>query len=207
MAIYYPRDVWDDRYGQDEYAYGTAPNDFLVSVVERIPTGRVLCLCEGEGRNGVFLSERGFSVTGVDGSAKGLEKAQALAAQRGVTIETIVTDLAHFEIEPSSWDGIVSIFAHLPPLLRQRIHQQAVEGLRPGGAFVLEAYTPAQVGRGTGGPQQEELTMPLAMLLQELAGLTFEIGHERERDVQEGAFHSGTSAVVQVLAYKSAHGS
>lgn len=143
----------------------------------------------------------------MDGSAKGLQKAQALAAKRGVTIETVVTDLAHFTIEPSSWDGIVSIFAHLSPLLRHRIHQQAVAGLRPGGAFVLEAYTPAQVGRGTGGPQQEELTMPLAMLLQELAGLTFEIGHERERDVQEGAFHSGTSAVVQVLAYKTAHDS
>ncbi|WP_184204134.1 methyltransferase domain-containing protein [Armatimonas rosea] len=199
--------MWDDRYEQDEYAYGTSPNDFLASVVERIPAGRILCLCEGEGRNGVFLAERGFSVTGVDGSAKGLQKAQALAVQRGVTIETIVADLAHFEIEPNAWDGIVSIFAHLPPLLRQRIHRQAVEGLRPGGAFVLEAYTPAQVGRGTGGPQQAELTMPLAMLQQELTGLSFAIAHEQERDVHEGAFHSGTSAVVQVLAYKAAHGS
>lgn len=55
MAIYYPRDVWDGRYGQEEYAYGTSPNDFLVSVVERIPMGRVLCLCEGEGVKSIFL--------------------------------------------------------------------------------------------------------------------------------------------------------
>lgn len=204
MALHYPRDVWDSRYGQEEYVYGISPNDFLVEVVSHIPPGRVLCLCEGEGRNGVFLAERGYSVLGVDGSANGLQKALSLASQRGVEIETKIVDLADFTIEPASWDGIVSIFAHLPPTLRQRVHQQVVEGLRPSGVIVLEAYTPENVGRRTGGPPQTELTMQLEQLRNELAGLEFIVAHERERDVQEGCLHSGLSAVVQVLARKPA---
>lgn len=194
--------MWDERYSVEEYVYGTRPNDFLASVVDRLPMGRVLCLAEGEGRNAVFLAERGFEVTAIDNSAVGLAKARKLAGQRGVHIETIVTDLAHYEIVPTSWDVIVAIFCHLPPPLRRAVHAQAVAGLRPGGAFVLEAYTPAQLRHGTGGPPVVELTMTLDGLRDELAGLRFEHAAEIERDIQEGRFHAGVGAVVQVLAYR-----
>lgn len=194
--------MWDERYSVEEYVYGTRPNDFLASVVDRLPMGRVLCLAEGEGRNAVFLAERGFEVSAVDNSAVGLAKARKLAGQRGVHIETIVADLTHFEIVPESWDAIVAIFCHLPPPLRRAVHAQAVAGLRPGGAFVLEAYTPAQLRHGTGGPPVVELTMTLDALRDELAGLRFEHAAEIERDIQEGRFHTGVGAVVQVLAYR-----
>ncbi len=194
--------MWDQRYAVEEYVYGTRPNDFLASVVDRLPMGRVLCLAEGEGRNAVYLAEQGFEVTAVDSSAVGLDKARKLAGQRGVHIETIVADLAHYEIIPESWDAIVAIFCHLPPPLRRVVHAQAVAGLRPGGAFVLEAYTPAQLKHGTGGPPVVELMMTLEALRNELAGLRFEHAVETERDIQEGRFHAGVGAVVQVLAYK-----
>ena len=87
--------MWDQRYAVGEYVYGTRPNDFLTSVVDRLPMGRVLCLAEGEGRNAVFLAEQGFEVTAVDSSAVGLAKARKLAGQRGVHIETVVADLTH----------------------------------------------------------------------------------------------------------------
>jgi SAM-dependent methyltransferase len=194
--------MWNERYAVDEYVYGSAPNDFLASVIERLPTGRVLCLAEGEGRNAVYLAEQGFEVTAVDSSPVGLDKARKLAGQRGVHIETVVADLAHYEIVPESWDAIVAIFCHLPPLLRRAVHAQAVAGLRPGGAFVLEAYTPAQLKHGTGGPPVLELMMTLDGLREELAGLRFEHAFEIERDIQEGRFHAGVGAVVQVLANK-----
>ena len=60
--------MWDERYSSDDYVYGTAPNDFLVSVADRLPGGRVLCLGEGEGRNAVWLAQRGLEVTAVDGT-------------------------------------------------------------------------------------------------------------------------------------------
>jgi hypothetical protein len=42
--------MWNERYAEDDYAYGTAPNDFLVEQADRLPEGPVLCLAEGEGR-------------------------------------------------------------------------------------------------------------------------------------------------------------
>jgi hypothetical protein len=77
-----------------------------------------------------------------------------------------------------------------------------VAGLAPGGALVLEAYTPRQLALGTGGPQDEERTMTLAALRDELAGLDFEIGRELEREIREGRYHDGRGAVVQVLGRK-----
>lgn len=193
---------WDARYEGDEFVYGTAPNDLLRDQVGQLPAGRILCLAEGEGRNAVFLAERGFSVTAVDQSAVGLAKARALAGQRGVAIETIVADLADFHLEPGTWDGIVSIFAHMPPPARRHLHHEVVSGLRPGGVFVLEAYRPEQLEYGTGGPPTSELMMDLDALRVELVGLEFEYAEELVRDVHEGPLHHGRGAVVQLRARK-----
>lgn len=192
--------MWDARYSDSAYVFGTEPNDFLRSVAGRIPPGAVLCLGDGEGRNGVFLAEQGFAVTAMDASGVGMRKAAQLAQARGVALATAVADLARYAIEPAAWDGIVSIYVHLPPPLRRQVHRAAAAGLKPGGVFVLEAYTPAQLGYGTGGPSAAEVLMTLEMLREDLAGLTFEVAQEIERDVIEGQFHSGRAAVVQVLA-------
>ena len=191
---------WDERYAAAEFAYGTEPNAFLASVAERIPAGPALCLAEGQGRNAVFLAKRGHAVTALDQSAVGLARATELAAREGVAITTVVADLADYEIARGAWSAIISVWAHVPRALRARVHAQVVAGLAPGGAFILEAYTPAQIGRGTGGPSSPDVLPTLAELRTELAGLTFEIGREIERDVREGRYHQGMSSVVQVLA-------
>jgi len=193
--------AWDERYGSTDYFYGTEPNDFLRERCGVIPSGGdVLCLAEGEGRNAVFLAKQGFRVVAVDQSAVGLRKAAELAATQGVAIETIVANLADYRIEPSRWDGIVSIWCHVPSALRTRLHRQVVEGLRPGGALILEAYTPAQLHYGTGGPPDADLLPTLAQLRTELTGLELLQAEERERVVREGRGHTGLSAVVDVVA-------
>ena len=194
--------MWDERYSQEGFSYGIEPNDFLVEVVGRIPMGRVLCLAEGEGRNAVYLATRGHEVLAVDQSPVGLQKAQKLAAERGVAIETQATDLALFEFEPRRYAGIVSIWGHLPPALRRVVHGKCVDALVPGGVMVLEAYTPAQVALGTGGPPDPAFCMSAATLRDELTGLDFEILVERERHVAEGKYHNGNSSVVQMVARK-----
>lgn len=196
---------WDERYSEAGFAYGIHPNDFLAAEAHRIPAGRVLCLAEGEGRNAVHLAKLGYDVTGVDQSAVGLEKASALAQQQGVAISTAVADLATFKIEPSAWEGIVSISAHLPPVIRQRNHRQVVAGLKPGGVFILEAYTERHLDiGGIGGPkrEQKDMFMSLNTLRTELAGLSFVVAQEIERDVNEGRYHKGRGAVVQIIARK-----
>lgn len=196
---------WDDRYADDTFAYGDVANDFVVEQAHRIPMGRVLCLAEGEGRNAVHLARLGYDVTAVDQSSVGLAKAQRLAARHGVSITTEVANLATYAIAPGAWQGIVSIWAHTPPDLRADLHARVVQGLAPGGVFLLEAYTPAQLqAEGHGGPPELPLLMTLDGLKRELEGLAFEIGVERTREVNEGRYHSGPSAVVQVLAVKPA---
>lgn len=194
--------MWDERYQGENFAYGTEPNDFLRSQIDYLPNGRILCLAEGEGRNAVFLAEQGFAVTAVDQSSVGLAKAERLAAERGVRIETVVADLADFHIAPESWDGIVSIFAHTPPPVRRHIHHEVVAGLKPGGVFVLEAYRPEQLQYKTGGPPVAEMMMDLSGLNAELAGLHFEYAEETVREVREGTLHHGHGAVVQIRARK-----
>lgn len=196
---------WDERFSPPGYYYGTEPNDFLRLVAGRLaPGSRILSLGEGEGRNAAFLATLGHRVTAVDASLAGLRKAEALAADRGVTIATVHADLSAFEIEPEAWDGLVAIFCHLPPDIRAAVHRRAVAGLRPGGIFILEAYTPAQLAHGTGGPKAAELLMRLEDLRVELTGLDFEVAREVERDVYEGQGHSGRSAVVQILGVRQA---
>src|SRR5262249_36997604 len=191
---------WDARYAEPGWAFGTEPNDFLREHAHHLPRGRVLCLAEGEGRNAVWLATRGYEVTGVDRSAAGLEKARALARERGVTLTTVCADLDVFPIEPGHWQGIVSIFAHVPRALRRRVHAAAVEGLAPGGVLLLEAYRPEQIGRGTGGPSDDDRMLDLARLREELGALEWLLAREADRDVVEGRCHTGPASVVQLVA-------
>lgn len=192
---------WDKRYAAAGYYYGTEPNDFLRENAAAIPAGgAVLCLGEGEGRNAVFLARLGYRVTALDQSAVGLEKAARLAAANGVGIETIAADLDGYRIGRERWDGIVSIWCHLPSALRAVIHRQIIAGLKPQGVFLMEAYTPDQIGHGTGGPQSVDLLPTLSELRLQLAGLDLIHAMERERMVTEGSGHTGLSAVVQIIA-------
>jgi len=191
---------WNDRFAAEHYIFGESANDFLAATASQIPAGPVLCLAEGEGRNAVHLAALGHRVMAVDQSETALVKARRLAAKRCVEIETVAADLANYRITPKAWAGIVAIFVHLPPALRRKVHAEAALGLQPGGVFILEAYTPAQLAFRTGGPKSTELLMTQASLREELAGLEFLGCRELERDVIEGCDHTGRSAVVQILA-------
>lgn len=194
-----PREFWNHRYALPGWAYGTEPNDFVREVAAQLE-GPVLCLGEGEGRNAVFLAQRGLEVTAIDLSPRALEKARELARARGVTITTQEADLADFDLGTARWGAILSVWCHLPPWLRTRVHHDVVRAPKPGGRFVLEAYTPAQLQFDTGGPKSLELLFPPEEVRAELAGLTFERFDAKEREVQEGEWHRGRSAVLQVLA-------
>jgi SAM-dependent methyltransferase len=194
---------WDIRYNTDEFVYGTSANDFLRQTAQNIPKGgEVLCLAEGEGRNAVYLAKQGYRVTAVDASAVGLQKAQKLAVSNQVTIKTVFADLNDFKIEPQRWDGIISIFCHLPEPLRSKVYRNAVTGLTADGVFIMEAYTPRQLKYKTGGPPVEALLYEPADIKTLLTGLNFLIYREVEREIYEGKLHKGLSVVLQVLAKK-----
>jgi 2-polyprenyl-3-methyl-5-hydroxy-6-metoxy-1,4-benzoquinol methylase len=194
---------WDERYSGDDLAYGAAANDFLASVADRLPmSGEALDIGAGEGRNALFLASRGLSVLAVDQSEVGMHKARRLARERGLSLRTQAVDLNHFDAAPHSFDIVSSIFVHLPATLRAMVHRRIGTWLRPGGVFVLEAYAPDQIERGTGGPRDPTLLASLETILSELAGLAIDHRAALVRNVTEGQFHTGEASVVQVVARK-----
>lgn len=191
--------MWNERYESAEFVYGTEPNAFLAEHAHLLQDP-VLSLAEGEGRNAVFLASKGLDVRGVDGSEVGLAKAHKLAQSRGVVIRTEVVDLATFVPPENSFGAVVSISAHLPSLVRKRLHRLVELSLKPGGIFLLEAYTPAQLVRETGGPKDPDMLMTLAALEGEFPNCDVILGQEVEREVVEGKFHTGLASVVQFIA-------
>ncbi len=196
--------MWNERYAGEEYVYGTEPNSFLAHNAKLL-TGPVLSLAEGEGRNAVFLASLGLEVLGVDSSEVGLAKAQKLAAARGVTIRTEVADLGDFAPPENTFGSVVSIFAHLPGTLRQRLYPMVERSLKPGGIILLEAYTLAQLPRDTGGPKDPDMLMSAAGLRQEFVNCEVILAREIDRHVAEGGHRfGGPGAVVQFIARKKA---
>ena len=77
-----PRQFWDNRYAETNWAYGCEPNDFLRDQALHLQAGEALCLAEGQGRNAVHLATLGHRVTAQDLSLVGTpEKVKSTAAQ------------------------------------------------------------------------------------------------------------------------------
>ena len=194
-------EFWNERYKEKVFAYGLQANDFLQE--QSFPEGsKILCLAEGEGRNGVFLAEQGHDVTCVDYSEEGIKKMNQLAEMKGVQIHTVCADLNEFEFKENTWDGIVIIFGHLPSALREKVHGQFYKALKPGGKLVLEAYHKTQLNYKTGGPMTETMLYSDEELRADFHEFKHLQINQLEREVHEGEFHFGNAAVIQVIAEK-----
>jgi hypothetical protein len=192
---------WDSRYSTDEFVYGKEPNTFLREQAARLPpNAEVLCLAEGEGRNSTFLAGRGCRVTGVDASSAAMDKTRRLAEERGVSVTTVVADLAEYDPGIDNWDAVVSIFAHLPPSIRAPLRMRLRSAIRIGGLLMLEHYHPRQLEYKTGGPSDPSFMTTLEELDREFAGWQCLHRLEGEREVLEGTFHSGLAYVTQFVA-------
>lgn len=197
--------MWDQRYGEDGFAYGTEPNDFLKEQFARLnlPSGaECLMLADGQGRNGVWVAQQGCKVTSVDMSSLGLDKAHALATTREVSIDTLVADLADYNLGEAKWDFIVGIFCHMPPPVRTKVLSAIPAALKSGGYALFECYSPAQLERDTGGPKSIDMMYSSAIFDETLGSLETVENEEIERDVVEGKYHTGRAAVVQYIGRK-----
>lgn len=195
--------MWHQRFSDDQYFYGTAPNDFLREASQYIPEGSaVISLGEGEGRNAVFLAEQGHRLTAVDMALSGLEKTKKLAAERGVEVATVHADLSEYQLEPAAWDAVINIFCHMHKSERLDFHQRIQDGLKSGAVLIFECYTTKQPKYKTGGPSNIDLLYTIEELERDFSAM--EILHlaEVEREIHEGEGHSGLSSVVQLIARK-----
>ncbi len=192
---------WDEKFGAQEWLYGTEPNAFIRANADRLtPQGRVLCLAEGEGRNAAFLAALGHSVLAVDFSARALEKARALAADRGVAIETEQADLTGWTCA-ETFDAITATYLHLPADQAREVFEKLLLQLKPGGVFMGEFFAKAQLNYSSGGPQDPALLYEAALFeaLSEHPELHLSYLEEAIVHLDEGPGHRGEGAVVRVV--------
>jgi 2-polyprenyl-3-methyl-5-hydroxy-6-metoxy-1,4-benzoquinol methylase len=195
------KEFWNERYGNAAFAYGKTANDFLQT--QEFKTGsKILCLAEGEGRNGVFLAKQGHKVTCIDYSESGIKKMQELAVENEVELTTICADLNDVQLEPNAWDSIIIIFGHFPSNLRKHVHSQVFNSLKPNGKLILEAYHKDQVQYKTGGPMTTDLLYSEEEMNADFNAFANLKIQKEMREVHEGEFHFGKAAVIQVIGIK-----
>ena len=120
---------------------------------ESLPPGRALDLACGEGRNAVWLAERGWRTLGVDFSDVAIGKAHELAAARGVECEWLVADLTGYEPEPDAFDLVILFYLQVPAPERTPIVRKAAAAVAPGGTFLLVGHDLRNLDAGYGGPR------------------------------------------------------
>jgi SAM-dependent methyltransferase len=197
-------DRWNDRFAKKAYHFGTAPNHFLVTQADRLQPGmRALAIADGEGRNSVWLAQRGLEVTAFDFSPLGVDKARRLAAERGVRVDHRVADIRDWNWQPDAFDAVVAIFFQFAkPAERARIFAGIVTTLKAGGLLLLQGYRVEQLQYGTGGPPWPEHMYSEALLRDAFAALDILRLASHDDEIQEGCGHNGMSALIDLVARK-----
>ncbi|HZJ27393.1 MAG TPA: class I SAM-dependent methyltransferase [Acidimicrobiia bacterium] len=182
------REDWNDRYRATELVWTADANRFVVAEVADLPPGRALDLAAGEGRNAIWLAERGWRTSAVDFSDVALDKARALAESRGVSLETIVADVTTYEAAPGAYDLVLVAYLQLPEPARSVVLRRATDAVAPGGTLLVIAHDRSNLDGGYGGPQDPTvLATPaeVAAALTDLDVVTAELV-ERTVDTPDG---------------------
>lgn len=193
---------WDERYGQENYAYGTEPNEEFSKLIAAIPPGRILLPAEGEGRNAVYAASLGWEVHCFDQSAEGRKKAMALAEKMGQKLEYQVAGFESYEVNAGYFDCVALIFAHLPAAVRSLYFRKVAAGLKPGGKLIVTGYSKAQLGKTSGGPQDISMLFSAAELRHDFEQLRETGCREIETFLSEGPLHSGLASLILFEAEK-----
>ena len=196
------KQFWDDRFSSGNYIYGTEPNTYFKKELDKLDPGYLLLPAEGEGRNAIYAAREGWKVDAFDISDKGRHKAQELAKRNHVTINYYLSTYKDFDVENNAYDAIGLIYAHLHASKRNSIHQKLISGLKPDGSLILEAFSKAQLGSDSGGPQDPDMLYDLNELQKDFSGLKILHAESTEIELKEGVHHEGTAHVIRFLAKK-----
>ena len=153
---------WDTRYAKGQ-VWSSEPNRFFAETVDglHLAPGRAVDLACGEGRNAVWLAEHGWQVTAVDFSAVGVERGRAGAAERGISVDWVVADLASWQIGVATYDLVAHVYLHWPTVDREPFLCRCAEAVAPGGVLMVVGHDRDNIEHGHGGPQDPDvLTTP-----------------------------------------------
>lgn len=193
------KNMWDDRYSEPEYVYGTNPNEFFKQELDKLSPATILLPAEGEGRNAVYAAEHGWKVTAFDQSEEGMTKALRLATLRNVTIDYQLHDLATTEYPEGHFDVIALVFVHTPPQMRQTLHRKLMGFLKPGGTLILTGFSKEQLQFSSGGPKDATMLFSPDELREDFEDLLITSLQQQEVVIEEGEYHKGRASVVKMV--------
>jgi hypothetical protein len=193
---------WNERYQASDYAYGTAPNDFVKEQLNHLPKGKLLFCCEGEGRNAVYAASLGHEVYAFDQSSEGQIKANQLALKEATQIQFNIANAAEVDYLKDSFDAIFLIYAHLPTSIRTLLHSKTISWLKTDGLLILEAFQPAQLGKASGGPKQIDMLYDIEMLNNDFSGIKMLHNEYHSITLNEGTYHIGAAEIIRLIGKK-----
>lgn len=200
---------WDERYKEQEFAYGKDPNVFFKEWLPKFAPGSILMPADGEGRNGVFAARTGWKVTSFDLSIEGQSKALQLARENDVELEYIVADLDHLGFERGSFDAIGLVYAHFSAEKKSIFHRKLNDYLRPGGIVILEAFSKRhlhfiELDPKVGGPRDIDMLYSIEEITADFSNYEMLMLAEEEILLNEGKYHIGRGTVIRFVGRKMA---
>lgn len=201
---------WNDRYSNDEFAYGEEPNNYLKEQLANQNAGTILFPAEGEGRNAVYASKMGWKVTAFDISNEGKNKALKLAEKNNVSIDYKVGELETLDFESEQFDAIALIYAHFPASIKSKIHQTLDQYLKKEGIIIFEAFSKKHIDYVTanekvGGPKDIESLFSIDEIKADFPNYEIIELAEKEIELNEGFFHNGKGSVIRFVGRKTSH--
>ncbi|MGH1517671.1 class I SAM-dependent methyltransferase [Chryseobacterium sp. JK1] len=198
---------WDERYGNEEFAYGTEPNHYLKEQLAQLDPGKILFPAEGEGRNAVFAATKGWNVHAFDISSNGQKKALQLAGQNGVTVDYQVGELSTLGYQKEQFDAIALIYAHFPAEIKSSLHKMLEKYLKKGGYIIFEAFSKKHLdyiakNEKVGGPKDIGSLFSIEEIKADFPDYTIVELTEKEIELHEGLFHNGTGSVIRFTGQK-----
>jgi SAM-dependent methyltransferase len=175
--------AWDERYAGPELVWGSGPNCFVAEELAALPPGRAIDLGTGEGRNAIWLAERGFTVTAVDFSRVGLARAAGLAARRGVSVDWVHADLLDYQPTPGRYDLVLIAYIQLPADRLTELARTAAAALAPGGTLLAVGHDRDNLTRGHAGPKDPSVLWTPQVVTAGLTGLTVQQADQVDRTV------------------------
>jgi SAM-dependent methyltransferase len=159
----FTQEFWDARYRSADRIWSGNPNPRLVAQVADLIPGAALDVGCGEGADAIWLSTRGWHVTGVDVSMVALERAAEQAAGAGRQVADRITwqqadVLARdFLKGPQQFDLVSAQFMHLPRLERETFVRRLAAAVRPGGTLLIVGHHPSDLETTVGRPNIPDL--------------------------------------------------
>jgi len=198
---------WDDRYRQEEFAYGEQPNNYLKKQLEKLNAGSILFPAEGEGRNAVFAAGLGWAVAAFDISIEGKNKATRLAATKNVSIDYQIGELENLNYIPEQFDAIALIYAHFPANIKSQYHKMLDKYLRRNGLIIFEAFSKKHIdyiarNEKVGGPTDISMLFSTDELRSDFSNYEIIELVEQEIELSEGLYHNGKGSVIRFVGRK-----